>query len=204
MKRASGSNRRMFWTATGEDRYQTEASPTAVCETRASRNNASYSVRPEIPRLSSLLKKFGSLRWLMKMSGCVRNQDQRDVVPHFGPPTIKKLGFRIEDLPSFFADTTTTGTRSLSLNLSLPQPWDGQLHIAPYRGSKQRRAAELAERAELVSVPCKANPRALVCYGSFVPDKISYQNCVASPRFFALSPFWIPHRLVYKIGAPGR
>src|SRR5215467_11138614 len=84
----------MAVTALAEERYQTDASPTAICSSLAPQKRPSYSSRVLIACRSSLLKKCGSFRGDIKIFRCSPSQTDTDVVPHFGAPMMKKLGFR--------------------------------------------------------------------------------------------------------------
>src|SRR5215469_4992943 len=84
----------MAVTALAEERYQTDASPIAICSSLAPRKRPSYSSRVPIACRSSLLKKCGSFSGDIKIFRCSPSQTDTDVVPHFGAPMMKKLGFR--------------------------------------------------------------------------------------------------------------
>ena len=93
MKRAFGLYCRIFLTAREDERYQTDASPTATCSLWALRKRSSYSTSVATPRLSSVLKKCGSFWGAIKIFGWSPSQRANEVVPHFGAPRIKKFGF---------------------------------------------------------------------------------------------------------------
>src|SRR5215469_7804041 len=84
----------MAGTASADERYQTDASPTAICSSVAAQKRASYSSSVRIACRSSLLKKCVLSIGAIKIFGWSPSQTDRDIVSHFGAPMMKKIGLR--------------------------------------------------------------------------------------------------------------